>query len=71
MSKWIYKKKYVKWERMVAENYGEFKEDLANVVANFLEDFQAKYKKYSDKEFLINAYPFINSKLCFNQETRC
>jgi len=32
------------------KNYGEFKEDLANVVANFLEDFQAKYKKYSDKE---------------------
>lgn len=32
------------------KNYGEFKEDLANVVANFLEDFQTKYKKYSDKE---------------------
>lgn len=32
------------------KSYGEFKEDLANVVANFLEDFQAKYKKYSDKE---------------------
>jgi tryptophanyl-tRNA synthetase len=32
------------------KNYGEFKEDLANIVANFLEDFQVKYKKYSDKE---------------------
>lgn len=32
------------------KSYGEFKEDLANVVANFLTDFQAKYKKYSDKE---------------------
>jgi len=32
------------------KNYGEFKEDLANIVANFLEDFQAKYKKYSDKD---------------------
>lgn len=32
------------------KSYGEFKEDLANIVANFLEDFQIKYKKYSDKE---------------------
>ena len=32
------------------KSYGEFKEDLANVVANFLENFQAKYKNYSDKE---------------------
>ena len=31
------------------KSYGEFKEDLANIVANFLEDFQAKYNKYSDK----------------------
>lgn len=31
-------------------SYGEFKEDLANVVANFLQDFQARYKKYSDTE---------------------
>jgi len=32
------------------KSYGEFKEDLANVVANFLTEFQARYKKYSDKE---------------------
>ncbi len=32
------------------KSYGEFKEDLANLVANFLTEFQARYKKYSDKE---------------------
>ncbi len=32
------------------KTYGEFKEDLANVVANFLTEFQASYKKYTDKE---------------------
>ena len=32
------------------KSYGEFKEDLANVVANFLTEFQMRYKKYSDKE---------------------
>lgn len=32
------------------KSYGEFKEDLANVVANFLTEFQARYKKYSDKD---------------------
>ncbi|MCX6792418.1 MAG: tryptophan--tRNA ligase [Candidatus Falkowbacteria bacterium] len=45
-------KKSVKELELLYENknYGEFKEDLANLVANFLEDFQAKYKKYSDKD---------------------
>ena len=32
------------------KSYGEFKEDLANVVANFLTEFQMRYKKYSDKD---------------------
>ncbi len=32
------------------KSYGEFKEDLANLVANFLTEFQTRYKKYSDKE---------------------
>jgi len=45
-------KKSVKEIELIYENksYGEFKEDLANIVANFLEDFQARYKKYSDKD---------------------
>jgi tryptophanyl-tRNA synthetase len=32
------------------KSYGEFKEDLANIVANFLSEFQSRYKKYSDRE---------------------
>lgn len=45
-------KKSIRELEIMYENktYGEFKEDLANLVANFLQDFQAKYKKYSDKE---------------------
>lgn len=32
------------------KNYGEFKEDLANLVANFLEDFQQRASAISDRE---------------------
>ncbi len=32
------------------KSYGEFKEDLANLVANFLEDFQARTQAFSDND---------------------
>lgn len=34
----------------VGKGYGDFKKDLAEVVKNWLTDFQAKYNKISDKE---------------------
>lgn len=34
------------------KGYGDFKKDLAEVVVKFLEDFQEKYNKISDKEVL-------------------
>lgn len=34
------------------KGYGDFKKDLAEVVAKFLEDFQAKYNKISDAEVI-------------------
>lgn len=36
--------------RYIKKTYGEFKEDLANVVANFLEDFQERAAAFSDNE---------------------
>jgi tryptophanyl-tRNA synthetase len=36
--------------RYAGKAYGEFKEDLANIVANFLEDFQERAKTFSDNE---------------------
>ena len=32
------------------KTYGEFKEDLANIVANFLENFQERYNAFTDDE---------------------
>ncbi len=32
------------------KSYGDFKEDLANLVANFLEDFQERYNAFSDDD---------------------
>ncbi len=32
------------------KTYGEFKEDLANIVANFLENFQERYNAFDDDE---------------------
>lgn len=34
------------------KGYGDFKKDLAEVVAKFLENFQAKYNKISDKDVI-------------------
>lgn len=36
--------------RFENKTYGEFKEDLANLVANFLEDFQERYNAFSDDD---------------------
>lgn len=36
--------------RYIKKTYGEFKEDLANVVANFLEDFQERAAAFSYNE---------------------
>lgn len=32
------------------KSYGDFKEDLANIVANFLQDFQERYNAFSDDD---------------------
>jgi len=37
-------------KKYVGMNYGPFKKDLAEVVKNFLNDFQEKYNKISDEE---------------------
>jgi tryptophanyl-tRNA synthetase len=39
-------------KKYTGKGYGEFKKDLAEVVAQFLNDFQKKYNKYSDKEVI-------------------
>lgn len=36
--------------RYEGKSYGEFKEDLANLVANFLEDFQERYDAFDEDE---------------------
>lgn len=36
--------------RYAEKTYGEFKEDLANVVANFLQNFQERYQSFSDND---------------------
>lgn len=36
--------------RYEGKSYGEFKEDLANTVANFLEDFQERYEAFDEDE---------------------
>ncbi|HNU96202.1 MAG TPA: tryptophan--tRNA ligase [Candidatus Magasanikbacteria bacterium] len=37
-------------EKYTGKGYGDFKKDLAELVANFLVDFQKKFNKISDKE---------------------
>lgn len=37
-------------EKYTGKGYGDFKKDLAELVANFLVDFQEKFNKISDKE---------------------
>lgn len=36
--------------RYAEKTYGEFKEDLANVVANFLQNFQEQYNSFTDND---------------------
>ena len=39
-------------EKYVGENYGEFKKDLANLLENFLINFQSKYNSYNYEEVM-------------------
>ncbi len=36
----------------IGKGYGDFKKDLAEVVVKFLENFQAKYNRYTDEEVM-------------------
>ena len=38
--------------RYAGKGYGEFKKEVAEVVANLLEDIQTKFKKYNNTEYL-------------------